>query len=109
MGLFACPTVMASGSSHSVTSTVFSEYLTSVDKLALEEWLTVDVPSRYEERSPASDRSKDTMEFAYERIRGVLKVDPHIYITLAKLSGQKSLGSISPIPSTYARPQSRVH
>lgn len=64
MGRLACPTVLASGSSHSVTSTVFSEYLTSVDKLALEDWLTVDVPSRYKERSPASGLSKDTMEFA---------------------------------------------
>jgi hypothetical protein len=95
MGRFACPTTLASGSSHSRSLETFSENLASVDKLALDEWLKAEAPrSKVEDpnlgyggRSPVSGRSSDTVEFAYDRNRGVLKVEPQIYITSAKSFG----------------------
>lgn len=72
MGRFACPTTLASGSSHSRSSETFSENLASVDTLAIDDWLKdgdpklkVDEPNLgYEGRSPGSGRSRDTVEFA---------------------------------------------
>jgi hypothetical protein len=72
MGRFACPTTLASGSSHSRSSETFSENLASVDKLALDDRLKVGDPKLkvdepnlgYEGRSPGSGRSRDTVEFA---------------------------------------------
>lgn len=70
MGRFACPTTLASGSSHSKSSETFSENFVSLDKLALEEErltveLKADDPNRgYEGRSPVSGRNRDTIEFA---------------------------------------------
>jgi len=72
IGRFACPSTLASGSSHSRSSETFSENLASVDKLALDDRLKVGDPKLkvdnpnlgYEGRSPGSDRSRDTIEFA---------------------------------------------
>jgi len=65
MGRFACPTTLASGSSHSRSSEIFSENFASVDKLALDERLKADDPNLGSEgRSPVSSRNKDTIEFA---------------------------------------------